>query len=205
MIENFRDVSKFNSKIRSGLIYRSSAFCLIKEETKLLEMLEKHNIKTIIDLRADREIEENSYSENLKSKLKIVHAPFDPWKQSVEFQNIYNTGTNIEIAYKFFAIECKSSIKKIVETILNTKDAVSIHCHAGKDRTGIVVTLLHLLSGANEEEIFLDYLASEMDTRKEYLQILLDIVKEAGGIEMYLKTCELSENQINELKLKFLK
>jgi protein tyrosine/serine phosphatase/predicted nucleotidyltransferase len=201
---NFRDISKFNSKVRSGLIYRSSAFCLIKEEDKLLEMLYKHNIKTIIDLRADREIAENSYSKNLQSKINIVHAPFDPWNQSIEFQNTYNTGTNIEIAYKFFAIECKPIIKKVVETILNSQNAVSIHCHAGKDRTGIVITLFHLLSGANEKEIFFDYLASEMDTKKDYLNIVLKIVNEAGGIVPYLIDCGLENTQIEQLKHKLL-
>ncbi len=199
---NFRDISKFNPKIRSGFIYRSSAFCLVQKEHMLIKMLDEHNIKTIIDLRAKREIEENSYSKSLKSKYNIVHAFFDPWNQSIEFQNTYNTGTNIEIAYKFFAIECKRSIKKIVEMILNSKNAVGIHCHAGKDRTGIVITLFHLLVRANKEEIFFDYLASEMDTKKEYLQIILDIIEETGGIEKYFNTCGLSEHQINELKFK---
>jgi len=199
---NFRDISKFNSKIKKGIIYRSSAFCLVNEEERLIKMLEKHNIKTIIDLRADREIAENSYSERIKSKFNIIHAPFDPWDQSIEFRNTYNTGTNIEIAYQFFSLECKPSIKKVVESVLNTKDAISIHCYAGKDRTGIVITLFHLLTGANEETIFFDYLASEMDTKKEHLQILLDIIEDAGGITAYLKSCGLSEYQINELRLK---
>jgi protein tyrosine/serine phosphatase len=201
---NFRDISKFHSKIRSGFIYRNSALCLIQEEDILLKMLHEHHIKTIIDLRANREIEENSYSENQKLCLNIIHAPFDPWNQSIEFQNTYNTGTNIEIAYQFFARECKPSIKKIVETILNVKNAVSIHCHAGKDRTGIVITLFHLLTEASEDEIFSDYLASEMDTKKEYLQTLLDIVNETGGIIPYFMSCDLQQTQIDLLKNKLL-
>ncbi len=37
----------------------------------------------------------------------MVHIPFDPWNQSIKFQNTCNTGTNAEIAYRFFASECK--------------------------------------------------------------------------------------------------
>lgn len=199
---NFRDISKFNPKIKQGIIYRSSALCLYKEDLRLNAILEKYNITSIIDLRADRELKECNYNKEQKSNYNIIHAPFDPWAQSVEFQNTYNTGTNAEIAYQFFSIECKSSIKRVIETILNLEGAVDVHCHAGKDRTGIVIALFYLLSGANENEIFLDYLASEMDTKKSYLQIFLDIVKDTGGVEIYLQTCKLTETQIDKLKQK---
>jgi protein tyrosine/serine phosphatase/predicted nucleotidyltransferase len=199
---NFRDISKFNSKIRQGAIYRSSALCLYKEDLRLNVILEKYNITSIIDLRADRELKECNYNNDQKLKFNIVHAPFDHWAQSVEFQNTYNTGTNAEIAYQFFSLECKSSIKKVIEIVLNSKGAVDIHCHAGKDRTGIVIALFHLLSGADENEIFLDYFASEMDTQKSYLQIFLDTVRNTGGIDKYLQTCKLTEMQIDKLKYK---
>jgi protein tyrosine/serine phosphatase/predicted nucleotidyltransferase len=202
---NFRDIAKFNSKIRQGVIYRSSALCLYKDELDLNTTLEKYNIKTIIDLRAARELKECDYDKNQKTIYKIIHAPFDPWSQSVEFKNTYNTGTNAEIAYHFFSIECKVSIKKVIETVIKSAGATNIHCHAGKDRTGIIITLFHLLSEANQDDIFLDYLASEMDSNKSYLQILLKIVTEIGGIEKYLESCKLSKVQIKELKQKLCK
>ena len=202
---NFRDISKFNSKIKKGVIFRSSALCLYNKELQAEKILKKHNINTIIDLRADREIKECDYEKEQKLNYEIINTPFDPWNQSIEFQNTHNTGTNTEIAYHFFSKECKPSIKKVIETILNSKGAINIHCHAGKDRTGIVITLFHLLSGANKNEIFLDYMASEMDTEKSYLQIFLDIVKDTGGVEKYLKTCDLSGKQINEMKIKLCK
>jgi len=202
---NFRDISKFNAKIKQGVIYRSSALCLYKKDLRLNAILERYNITSIIDLRADRELKECNYKNEQKANFNIVHAPFDPWTQSVEFQNTYNTGTNAEIAYQFFSLECKSSIKRVIETVLNSKGAVDIHCHAGKDRTGIVIALFHLLSGANEDEIFLDYLASEMDTKKSYLQIFLDIVSNTGGVEKYLQSCKLTEIQIDKLMQKICK
>jgi len=202
MIKNFRDISKFNKKIKKGIIFRSSALCLVENKIELDKMLKKHNISTIIDLRAKREIKICDYTREQKENYKIVNAFFDPWNQSIEFQKTYNKGTDIEIAYQFFSLECKSSIKKVVEVILNAKNAVNIHCHAGKDRTGIVITIFQLLSGANEDVIFLDYMASEMDTKKEYLQIFLDIVKEHGGISKYLKSCGLTQQNILQLKNK---
>lgn len=199
---NFRDISKFNSKIKEGIIYRSSVLCLYKNENSLDSYLKSKNIKTIIDLRADRELKEIFYDKKQQDDYNIIHAPFDPWNQSVEFQNTHNTGTNAEIAYHFFSIECKPSIKLVIESILTAKGAINIHCHAGKDRTGIIITLFHLLSGADKETILLDYLASEMDTKEHYIQILLDVISENGGIITYLESCDLSIQQIELLKSK---
>jgi len=201
---NFRDISKFNPKLKKGIIYRSSALCLYKNEANLESNLQSKNIVTIVDLRADKEIKEIYYDKEQQDSYNIIHAPFDPWNQSIEFQNVHNTGTNAEIAYHFFSIECKPSIKLVVEAVINSKGAIDIHCHAGKDRTGIIITLFHLLSGANKETILLDYLASEMDTKEHYIQILLDAVNEEGGIIEYLKSCEISIKQIELLKSKII-
>ena len=202
---NFRDASKLNTNLKEKTIYRSSALCLVKEEHKLIETLNKKDINTIIDLRADRELKEHNYSTTIQNSFQVIHAPFDPWSQSIEFQNTHNTGTNAEIAYHFFVIECKLSIKKVIETVLENPKHTVIHCHAGKDRTGIIFTLFHLLSGANKETILLDYLASEMDTKEKLIQILLNQIEKEGGIKQYLLSCDLSKNQINKLKEKLCK
>jgi len=201
---NFRDISKFNPKLKKGIVFRSSALCLYKNEPNLESNLQSKNIVTIVDLRADRELKKIFYDKKQQDNYKIIHAPFDPWNQSSEFQNVHNTGTNAEIAYHFFSIECKTSIKIVIEAVINSKSAINIHCHAGKDRTGIIITLFHLLSGANKETILLDYLASEMDTKEHYIQILLDVVSEKGGIIEYLKSCEISIKQIELLKSKIV-
>lgn len=203
-IWNFRDISLHNSKIKSGWIYRTSTLTLFQNETFFEEFIAEKDIKTVIDLRAEREIQESNYSENSLDNFIWVHTPFDPWNQSIEFQVNHHQGTNIEIAYLFFAIECKQSIRKAIEAILQEQHAIAIHCHAGKDRTGIFISMLHLLSGAELETVYDDYLATEMDTEKEYLDIVLDIIKNENGIENYLLSCGIKESQISKLKQKLL-
>jgi len=55
---NFRDASKFNNKLRKGVLYRTSALCLLENnyEEEVNELLVKKEISTIIDLRAEREL-----------------------------------------------------------------------------------------------------------------------------------------------------
>lgn len=198
---NFRDLSKFNPCIRRDIIKRSAAPCLLEDDYPVI-FLKTHNIQTIIDLRAPREIEEHPYPEHYIKEYEYIKAPFDPWNQSIEFKNTCNTGTNAEIAYQFFMRECKSSIALVCKTITNAAGPVLIHCHAGKDRTGIIATLLHKLSGADQETLAYDYLASEMDTSTDLLQIVLNAINELGGIEAYLASCGLKTSEIQALQQK---
>jgi protein tyrosine/serine phosphatase/predicted nucleotidyltransferase len=201
---NFRDVSTNNPYLKSGIVYRTSTMILFQDETFFTTFLNEKKIKTVVDLRTEKEILDLPYNEKSLKIFNYVKAPFDPWNQSIEFQTTYHYGSNIEIAYRYFGIECKESIKSALESIINEPNATAIHCHAGKDRTGILVTFLHLLSGADLEIAYTDYLATEMDTRKEYLDIVLDIVNEKGGIVPYLIECGLHETQIKQLKNKLL-
>ncbi len=199
---NFRDIANFNKNIKKEIIFRSSALCLIADKTLLARDLMRLNIRSIIDLRSDVERNYYDYDSALKLKFNIVYAPLDPWHQNVAFNHTRNIDHDAEIAYLFFITKCKSSIKKIMETIINFSGASIIHCHAGKDRTGVVITLFHLISGAPYSIIALDYLASKMGTSPALLRIILDEVKKVGGIESYLTSCHLNENQIRRLKNK---
>lgn len=199
---NFRDISNHNSKIKQGIIYRTATMTLFQNESFFENFIYEKKIKTVIDLRADREVAENNYTDTSLEKINWVHTPFDPWNQSIDFQANYHHGSDIEIAYRFFAIECKESIRKAIEAIIAEPHSTAIHCHAGKDRTGIFISMLHLLVDADLTTVYSDYLATEMDTKKEYLDIFLDIVEKHGGIKNYLLSCELSPIQIEQLNQK---
>ena len=202
---NFRDISIHNPKIKSGRIYRTATLSLFQDESRFDELLNETQIKTVVDLRADREIEKLPYTEHAKSKFNYVKAQLDPWNQPDWFKQNYRQGTNEEIAYRFFAIGCKDNIKNAMEAIINEQNgSVAIHCFAGKDRTGIFISMLHLLADTPIEIINADYLASEIDVKLHRLNLALDIIQEKGGIEPYLLWCGLSTNQIFQLKQKLL-
>jgi predicted nucleotidyltransferase len=204
---NFRDISDNSSKIRSGVVYRTSTLTRYQKNEEYFNfILKSHAITTIIDLRAkEHEIEKDPYQISL-SDIKIVEAPFDPWNQSEHFKANYNYGSDSEIAYRFFAIECKESIKKIANEIIEQKNgAIAVHCHAGKDRTGCLISLFYLLCGASEDELYLDYFASEADTKKYKIDTFLSEVKKYNTIEGYFLSCGLSENEVSKLKSKLVK
>jgi protein tyrosine/serine phosphatase/predicted nucleotidyltransferase len=202
---NFRDISTHNSKIKSGRIYRTATMTIFQHENRFDELLNEKQIKTVIDLRADKEIEELPYHKQTLSKFKYIKAQLDPWNQPEWFKEKHHQGTNEEIAYRFFAIGCNDQIKNAMEAIINEEiGSVAVHCFAGKDRTGIFITMLHLLADTPMEIIYADYLASEVDVKISRLNLVLNIITEKGGIEPYLLSCGLTDNQISKLKQKLL-
>lgn len=197
---NFRDPHQNNPRFQPEKIYRTATLTFFQEESRFNELLKSKQIETIIDLRADREIKESSYADEVVGEVNYVSTPWDPWNQPDWFKEKYHFGSNSDIAYRFFILGCKNEINKAIRAILDTEGAVAIHCLAGKDRTGIFFSLLHLLVGCSREELFNDYLASEVDVDTNRLEIVLDIVEEQGGIENYLLSCGLDVNQLNKLK-----
>lgn len=200
---NFRDISTHNPKIKSGLLYRTANLTFFQEDTRFGQLLKANKINTVIDLRAEREIDELPYSEQSLLGINYVEAPFDPWDQPEWFQHEHHVGTNEEIAYRFFMLGCKEQVKKSLEAMIGEETgAVALHCFAGKDRTGIIASMLHLLSGASMEMVIVDYMASESDMKQSNLDIALGIIADSGGIEPYLLSCGLTANQIQSLKTK---
>lgn len=203
---NLRDVGTFNSAIKKNLIHRMATLSAFQNSEKVEDLIKKLNIKTVIDLRADKELVEMPYHETLLKKINYVHAPLDPWNQPEWFKKDYQFGSNEEIAYRYFGLACKDSYLRAFKAILaEEKGTVAVHCFAGKDRTGIFVSMLHLLTDASTDAIYNDYLASEVDVRKERLDIVLDIINKTGGIVEFMKSCGLSIEEITKLKNKLSK
>jgi protein tyrosine/serine phosphatase len=142
---NFRDLAKHNPYIKPNVLYRTSTLTSYQHEDLLMPFLKEKGISTIIDLRALHEIEKNPYDNSFIKNFKYVKAPFDPWNQPDWFKRTENYGTNSEIAYRFFVMACKTEVKKVFETIVDSKGAIIFHCLAGKDRTGFIAMLIHML------------------------------------------------------------
>lgn len=196
-IWNFRDLADINPRIQRGRIFRSSSLTRYQQEPSFPEFLAGKQIETIIDLRDDDELAQNPYDPDRLGLVRHLRLPMDPRQQSDYFKAHYHYGSHKEIAYRHFAVACKDQIKQLFEALAEPGDAAAvIHCHAGKDRTGTLVTLIHLLSEADEATIQMDYLASEMDTDLVLLTAFREIVEQAGGIRPYLMSCEISPDTL---------
>lgn len=206
VILNFRDASRSISTIKPDKVFRASSLTVCQDNNAALNELRQNGIKTVIDLRAKREVQKNTYSDSFQCEYNCINIPLDPWNQPEwfvqEVNTIYSNLSNAEKAYYFFIKCCQDEIKQVLETISKSEGTIAIHCVAGKDRTGLIVILIGMLLGSSYKELLSDYLESQQDTDEKKFRIFYDYIISKGGIQEYLYHCGVSKDVIDTLKLK---
>lgn len=195
MLENFRDISLFNYSIRKGIVYRSAQNGILEN----FDYLNNLNIDTIIDLRTIDEVEKYDYRISLSNNFSYFNIPLE-----LEFSKTVYSGTPMESAYKYLALDCKEELLTIFNKILLAKGSLLIHCRQGMDRTGIVIALIHLICSTSYENIIEDYLQSGELALKVHIDIFLNNIKSYENVDNYLNSVKFSSGNLTQIKNKLL-
>jgi len=205
-IWNFRDLANFNNNIISGKIFRSNLLAGNSKNVDVSKFLNEFRIDTIIDLRANHEVKRIRYDQEILKNINYINIAFNPFNNSKKLHKYFNYLSDSEIAYYYFIRESKNQIKRVFEFISNNfEQTILIHCIAGKDRTGIIVTLFHLLTGLTTTETKLDYMATNYEIEEKNINIVIDEINKCGGIELYLQSCGLQLYILENIKNKYKK
>ena len=197
---NFRDASTFNPTLKKNLIYRASSPTDVTNHKKLNKILREKEIRQIIDLRNEKEVTEKSYSNDLKRGIAYFNIKLGNQANANLKNPLYGHGTKREMMYQHFAIDCQHQIRTLLELLSNGKKTL-IHCVAGCDRTGAIVSILHLLTKSPFEVLKQDYEYSSRALNMKDLNLFLEIVEIKGGIEKFLLDyCEISREVIEKVK-----
>ena len=159
---NFRDLGGYatadGGTIRWQHIYRADA--LHRFTSDEAEQIRSLNLRTVIDLRQSREIEE-------RGRFPVEDHPVS-WEHAsmiVTMWDAYDRPETDEATYDFLAeryadmlVEGADSLRRIFALLaLPESYPVVFHCAAGKDRTGTLAALLLDLAGVDDEVIAEDY------------------------------------------------
>ena len=122
--------------------------------------------------------------------------------------------------YILFAEKGKKKIGKVFTIMAGSPGACLFHCHAGKDRTGIIAALLLLLAGVSETDAVADYQVSgtyykdrlnvytdddAYDSKPDtILHFINHINKKYGGAEAYLREAGVTAGETALILDKFL-
>ena len=189
------------------------------------------DVRTVIDLRDPREF---------AIDMNPFHAS-GRWTGEVSYLNVpliseanWTAVKDAELrerGYELIVELSAHNVGQVMTAIASAEPgAVVIHCHAGKERTGVVAALLLELADVATEDIAADYIASdehlqplyeewtmrEPDPEKRVRvlasyqsdapQILsvLDYVRQRGGVDACLHAAGVSEGALDALRRRLL-
>ncbi|HZT45997.1 MAG TPA: tyrosine-protein phosphatase, partial [Gaiellaceae bacterium] len=131
--------------------------------------LADHGVRTVIDLRSDREVLDDPPAD---VRVSVLHAPFfkaseEEWEEiDAELDAASAAAPDGSTAkrdrYLIVLDRFRANVVAAVRAVADAPPGgVVIHCAGGKDRTGLVSAFLLDLAGVDAETIAADYALSE--------------------------------------------
>jgi protein-tyrosine phosphatase len=172
-INNFRDFGGYRTQngtsLKKGLLYRSGD--LSKATDADLEYISSLGIQTVCDLRSEGERRRQPDRVPAAMPFTFFNIPMRPiveyHARSMRrlFSLMFGRERRTDYvavsyqAYREYATSYLPQLKALFQRISNPESLpVLIHCSAGKDRTGVVSSLIHLVLGVPFETAMEDYL-----------------------------------------------
>ncbi|MGC8480377.1 MAG: tyrosine-protein phosphatase [Acidimicrobiales bacterium] len=171
-LTNLRDAGAYigtHGVIQPGKLFRSEN--LSKLTTPDVTLLQALGIRTVIDLRDDREAANAPTPAGISEFAEIVRLPMtgticghDDAIVALSEGKIASIRTeDMTDMYISLLDHYQDQFLMAARTILtHTDGSVLVHCTAGKDRTGLVIALTHLALGVGDYDIFEDFAVSNL-------------------------------------------
>jgi protein tyrosine/serine phosphatase len=223
---NVRDVGGLptadGGRIRDGALIRSDSLQNLLPEG--VEVVRRAGLGRILDLRSKEEVtrDPTPFTGDPLTAHTTLQDPADPPQDE---------STIVQVCIDMLDLHPELFAAAVLAIAEAPEGAVVVHCHGGKDRTGMVVALALSVAGVPQKEIVADYfrtqerlaallaeqLAAEPDesihprmiefgdTRAESLVAILDhLTTTYGGPEHYLRHGGLSTQQLAVLRARLL-
>jgi protein tyrosine/serine phosphatase len=180
LVWNLRDISWIAPDVlNEGRLFRSSALSRFEHEREYDTLLEKLGIQRIIDLRYDHERARYPYSDHTSEKIEIVQLSMGKVPDSEKVFGLRTGNTHVDMLDN-------SSVFKRFFSLLAEGIPTLVHCHSGKDRTGVMIAPLYLAMGFSVNIAYRDFLASGMDLIEKDADEFFGRIEELGGIDEIL-------------------
>ncbi len=167
-VHNFRDYGGYpvtgGGRVKRGLLWRSGQHFGASEAD--LAKIGALSLETVIDLRGNSERAASPCPRpaGFAADVRFYDgetaglAPHLAASEGV----LDAAGAHKAMVWLYQDIAFRPSLTEIVRQLfavaLTREGASLVHCHAGKDRTGIAVALVHHVLGVHRDDIFADYL-----------------------------------------------
>jgi protein tyrosine/serine phosphatase len=207
---NVRDLGGFltedGAETRRGRVIRAD--CVRSLTDAGWQALTGHGVRTIVDLRSHDELADDPPQ---TVDLDVVHVsvmaePDDPeWREVRTAEHGLANDTEIKRAFYLRVLrQWSDRYAAAVAAIAAARPGgVVIHCHSGKDRTGLVAALLLRLAGVSTEAIAEDYSLSEanLESRlRSWVEESADEAERARRVRMAASPAAVMSGVLVELE-----
>jgi protein-tyrosine phosphatase len=171
--------------------------------------LQRHGVRTIVDLRNDPEIDAARVARR-PAGVAYVHVPLDDAADTAFWEHCWeNELDGSPLYYRPFLERkperCAAAVRAIAAA---GPGAVAFHCGGGRDRTGLVALLLLALAGVETDAIVADYqlspepaeVAAILERRRTSAAELLCELLEWLDTVGYLSRAGLRENELEAVR-----
>jgi protein-tyrosine phosphatase len=159
---------------RFGAIVRADSVRQLTDEG--WQAVVDYGVKTVIDLRANEELEADPSAE---IPVDVQHVPFmetdaQGWQEiEVELDAAVKAAPDVPTAtrdvYLIFLDHFRENVAAGVRAVARAPEGgVVVHCAGGKDRTGLLTAFLLHLAGVDTDQIAADYALSEERLRPRH-------------------------------------
>jgi len=217
---------------RFGAVVRSDTVGRLTPEG--WEALVAYGVRTIVDLRLP---EERTTPVPDDLPVTAVRVPLLPDFGHPDWHEINSLALRAEppestrLLYLEFLRRYRPAFGRAVAAIAAAEETILVHCHAGKDRTGLVVALLLRVAGVPPEAIAADYALSADNLRELHaewieasasdeerglrtrmaaspaaamLGVLTELERGNGGAEGYLREAGVSERELARIRARLV-
>jgi protein-tyrosine phosphatase len=174
-VHNFRDFGGYRARngsmVKRGMLFRSASLAGASDEE--LEKIFSLGIKTICDLRTDRERAGKPYKIPANSEARLVHIPIkvkhhhESWIPLRLFSVAFGKGRRMDFSevakdiYQELVSDFRFELAEVLKLVSDKSNLpILIHCTGGKDRTGIACALIQSALGIPAGLVEYDYLLS---------------------------------------------
>lgn len=198
------------------------------------EQLLTYGVTTIIDIRDEWEATHypNVFAHSPRVNYHNLPLLGDSLSNDITWQSESESYDDLHELYIKYVERCQTQIAQIFTTIASSPSATLFHCHAGKDRTGIIAALLLSVVGVSIHDISEDYRVSStqiphlIDEWRQYamkngqdmerfnrkvasvpqtiIEMLHFIQSKYDNTANYLLTCGLSKARLAQLQERFI-
>jgi len=171
-------------RIRDGALVRSDVIGRLTPAGR--QALLGYGIRTIIDVRSVHEVELDWHVYPFRDEPQVAYRnlPFATGRDGESDAAMRAAYARAKTRSELNRIDINaygSGIAAIVGAVADAPEGgVLIHCHAGKDRTGIVVAMLLALAGVGDDDIADDYALSALNLEPLILEWLDSMTSDAA-------------------------